>query len=103
MDTRAPSPTLGLALIVRNEEEALPRLLESIEGVFDRIVLVDTGSTDATKKVFTEWALRERKRREKAGTLHPVYKDGVETPLPFFTCAEFFAANEGGSRDGRLR
>jgi glycosyltransferase involved in cell wall biosynthesis len=51
---------IGLALISRNEEHSLPRLLASIRGAFDRVVLVDTGSTDGTVAVFEEWAQAER-------------------------------------------
>ena len=49
-------PTLGLALIVKNEAHQIGNLLESVEGAFDRVVLVDTGSRDKTKQVFTDWA-----------------------------------------------
>lgn len=48
--------SIGLAIIALNEEESLPTLLVSIEGSFDRVVLLDTGSTDKTKDVFTAWA-----------------------------------------------
>jgi len=43
--------SLSLALIVKNEQETLPRLLDSIKGCFDEIVVVDTGSSDDTKKI----------------------------------------------------
>ena len=43
--------TLGLALIARNEEKNLARCLDSVQGLFDEIVVVDTGSTDKTKQV----------------------------------------------------
>ena len=43
--------TVSLAMIVRNEEETLPRLLASVAGAFDEIVIVDTGSTDATRRI----------------------------------------------------
>lgn len=52
-------PTIGLALIVRDEEKTLPNLLASIEGAFDQVVLVDTGSIDDTQRVFTEWAAEQ--------------------------------------------
>jgi glycosyltransferase involved in cell wall biosynthesis len=42
-------PTIGLALIAKNEEKNVNRLLDSVEGCFDEIVFVDTGSTDNTK------------------------------------------------------
>lgn len=48
--------SVGLAIIAKNEEQTLPRLLGSIEGAFDRVVLLDTGSKDKTIKVFQEWA-----------------------------------------------
>lgn len=41
--------TLSLCMIVRNEEATLPRCLDSVAGLFDEIIIVDTGSTDATK------------------------------------------------------
>ena len=49
-------PTVGLALIAKDEEEQLPQLLASIEGAFDQVVLLDTGSEDRTVDVFIEWA-----------------------------------------------
>ena len=49
------SPTLGLSLIVRDEADTLPRLLASIDGAFDQVALLDTGSTDRTVGIFTEW------------------------------------------------
>lgn len=48
--------TIGLALIAKNEARTLPTLLASIEGAFDRVVLLDTGSTDRTVALFEEWA-----------------------------------------------
>ena len=38
-------------MIVRNEAERLPGCLESVADLVDEIVIVDTGSTDATKAV----------------------------------------------------
>lgn len=52
--------TIGLALIAKNEEKRLPQLLASIEGAFDQIVLVDTGSTDGTVNVFRRWARKQK-------------------------------------------
>jgi glycosyltransferase involved in cell wall biosynthesis len=37
--------------MVRNEEEALPGCLQSVAGIADEIIVVDTGSTDRTKEV----------------------------------------------------
>lgn len=46
-----PFPTITLALIAKNEEKNINRLLDSVSGCFDQIVLVDTGSTDKTKEI----------------------------------------------------
>ena len=38
-------------MIVRNEEKSLPVCLESVREAMDEIIIVDTGSTDATREV----------------------------------------------------
>lgn len=43
--------TIGLSMIVRNEEIPLGRCLESVRGLVDEIVIVDTGSSDRTVEV----------------------------------------------------
>lgn len=45
------TPTLALAMIVKNEAENLPKLFESFQGCFDEVHLTDTGSTDNTVEV----------------------------------------------------
>ena len=42
---------LTVCMIVRDEEEFLARCLESVEGLADQIVVVDTGSTDRTIEI----------------------------------------------------
>lgn len=61
------APTIGLALIAKDEEEQLPRLLGSITGAFDRVVLLDTGSEDRTVEIFEEWAADEEASRLEGG------------------------------------
>lgn len=51
-------PTISLCMIVRDEQDTLGRCLESVAGVFDEIVIVDTGSTDATRRVAADWGAR---------------------------------------------
>ncbi len=43
--------TISLCMIVKNEEETLKRCLRSIEGIPDEIIIIDTGSDDATKDI----------------------------------------------------
>lgn len=44
-------PLLSACIIARDEEERLPRCLASLAGVVDEIVVVDTGSKDATMDI----------------------------------------------------
>lgn len=46
--------TIGLVMIVKDEEVTLPRLAASLEGQIDHWTIVDTGSTDATVAVARE-------------------------------------------------
>jgi glycosyltransferase involved in cell wall biosynthesis len=51
-------PKVSLTIIVRDEENNLPRCLESVPGIFDEIVVVDTGSVDRTKEIAQELGAR---------------------------------------------
>ena len=51
-------PTLSACLIVRNEARVLERCLTSLSGVVDEIVVVDTGSTDATPEIAAGFGAR---------------------------------------------
>lgn len=51
-------PTISLALIAKNEEKNLPRLLESVKDCFHEIILVDTGSTDKTKEIALKYGCK---------------------------------------------
>src|SRR4051812_32095346 len=52
--TSKARPTIALALIAKNEEKNVKRLLDSVKGCFDEIHLTDTGSTDRTVGIFLE-------------------------------------------------
>lgn len=43
--------TISLCMIVKNEEDVLARCLDSVRGVADEIIVVDTGSADHTKEI----------------------------------------------------
>ena len=51
-------PRITLCMIVKDEEDMLPGALESVQGVVDEIVVVDTGSTDRTVEIALSFRAR---------------------------------------------
>lgn len=43
--------SISLCMIVKNEEKVLSRCLDSLKGLMDEIIIVDTGSEDRTKEI----------------------------------------------------
>ena len=54
----AKGMTLSLCMIVKDEEEMLPRCLEAVRSAVDEIVIVDTGSTDRTVEIAESFGAR---------------------------------------------
>ncbi|MGM9967635.1 MAG: glycosyltransferase [Rummeliibacillus sp.] len=50
--------SISLCMIVKNEEEVIGRCLESVKDLVDEINIVDTGSTDKTKEIVSEFTDR---------------------------------------------
>lgn len=50
--------TISLCMIVKNEEKVLGRCLDSVAGLVDEMVLVDTGSTDGTRALALSYTER---------------------------------------------
>ena len=48
-------PTISLCMIVKNEAKTLARCLDSLDGLMDEIIIVDTGSTDTTKEIASHY------------------------------------------------
>ncbi|MFN4149737.1 MAG: glycosyltransferase family 2 protein, partial [Candidatus Sericytochromatia bacterium] len=46
-----PEQKLSLCLITKNEEKNIARCLDSVQGIVDEIILLDTGSTDKTVEI----------------------------------------------------
>ena len=51
----ASIPTLCLNMIVKNESKVITRLLESVSPIIDTYCICDTGSTDDTKEIITNF------------------------------------------------
>lgn len=58
----AARPLISLVMIVKNETVALPACLDSVQGLVDEWVIVDTGSTDGTQDLV----------RERCGAVHEI-------------------------------
>lgn len=54
---------ISLCMIVKNEEKYLHKCLESVRGLVDEIIIVDTGSTDAPREI-AALAVREQMWKE---------------------------------------
>ena len=50
--------TISLCMIVKNEEKNIGNCLASVDGLFDEINIVDTGSTDATVEIVKQFTDR---------------------------------------------
>jgi len=56
--TNSGRPTISACMIVKNEEQHLPRCLSSIKDLVDEMVIVDTGSTDRTVEIAESFGAR---------------------------------------------
>ena len=49
---------LSICMIVKNEETVLAKSLESVKDIASEIIVVDTGSTDNTKKIAEDYGAK---------------------------------------------
>ncbi len=47
--------TVSACMIVKNEGKVLRRCLDSLKGIYDELIIVDTGSSDDTKEISFEY------------------------------------------------
>lgn len=47
--------TISMCMIVKNEEAFLKRCLDSYQGIYDELIIVDTGSTDRTREIAADY------------------------------------------------
>lgn len=52
------SKLVSVCMIVKNEEDVLPRCLDAIRGLWDELIIVDTGSTDRTVDIAKEYGAK---------------------------------------------
>lgn len=50
--------TISLCMIVKNEEKILARCIDSLKGIYDEAIIVDTGSTDRTKEIAARYTTK---------------------------------------------
>src|SRR5579872_3443916 len=48
-------PCLAGAIMVKNESARIHVTLESIKGICDKVIILDTGSTDGTQNLIMKW------------------------------------------------
>ena len=48
-------PTISLCMIVKNEEMHIARCLDSVQGLVEEIIVVDTGSVDRTVEIVSKY------------------------------------------------
>ena len=58
LPARKATATILLTMIVKDEEKNISAFLGSVHGLFDEIVVVDTGSTDRTREIAREFGAR---------------------------------------------
>lgn len=75
-------PYLSLCLIHRSNRDTLPKLYDSIRGIFDELILVDTGSDDGSRDLSVAFLDSER----SSGTTGKV--------LDFVWCDDFAKARQ---------
>lgn len=81
-------PTLCLNMIVKNESKVIQRLLESVADIIDGYCICDTGSTDNTKEIITQFF----EQREIPGKI-------IEEPFRDFGYNRAFALNACSSME----
>ena len=53
---------ISVTIITLNEEENLSRCLQSVQGLADEIIVVDSGSKDQTCQIASSWGAQVVKR-----------------------------------------
>jgi len=56
---------LSVTIITLNEEQDLRRCLDSLEGLADEVVVVDSGSTDKTVEIAKKYKRKRPRTEEK--------------------------------------
>lgn len=91
---------LTVCMIVKNEEANLPRALESVKGLADEIVVVDTGSTDGTRAVAESIgaSVFEHEWKDDFAEAKNAALDRASGEWIFFLDADEYVSPESGER-----
>ncbi len=109
-----PRLPLSIAVVTLNEEENLPRLLESVRGLASEIVIIDSGSTDRTLELArkagaviesTDWpgfVVQKNRALDRCTCPWVLFLDADEALSPELATAlrEQFANGREPKRDG---
>ena len=79
--------TIGLMCIMKNEEDNIGRMLSSVKPFTDKILLVDTGSTDKSVEIAKNFNAEVIEAGDRF--VHPIYDGGI--PIFNFDEAKQFA------------
>lgn len=84
-----PEHRIILLSMIKNESRIIERLMNSVKGKVDAIVLCDTGSTDDTVAKATAWL----KMNDMSGTIcsYPFKNFGVSRTQSFLCCQDWVA------------
>ncbi|MBK8012724.1 MAG: glycosyltransferase [Deltaproteobacteria bacterium] len=58
VDGASSASSISLCMIAKDEAVNLPRCLDSVRGVVDEMIVIDTGSTDATVEIAQKYGAR---------------------------------------------
>lgn len=102
---------LSLYIVTMNEEERLPMVLESVCGLVDEIVVVDSGSTDSTEEIARAHGVRflhndwvsighQVKWAEEQCANRWVMRLDADEVVPSEMADEIMNIRRGGTKDG---
>ncbi len=95
---KQPPKTICLTMIIKNEENNMVRLLDSLKPIIDMGSIVDTGSTDNSEQVILDWS---KKNNIPIKVHHEPFKNfsynrthSIRMAKRTFPCADYFLLSD---------